>query len=75
MDEMQRQHLVTRKDLTNLQKKFGLREFEKSSNDMESVHVWVEEHKTRQETGEITRSPFFCFHPLIVDGGIFTLGN
>lgn len=81
MDDMQRQHLITRKDLTNLQKKLGLREFEKSSNDMDSVGVWIEEHASiehesrRDENGSITPSPFFAFNPLTAENKVFTLGK
>ena len=40
-------HLTRRKDLSNIQRAFGLRTVEKHREDAISVDIWVEEFKTK----------------------------
>ncbi len=53
-----RLHLVTRKDITNIERAFGLRGSEKHPNDAVSVSAWVEEMKVKG-----TDNPVLLYKP------------
>ena len=42
MDNSIRIHLITRKDITNIQQAYGLRDFQHHTDDATSVMLWVE---------------------------------
>ncbi len=46
-------HLVTRKDITNIERAFGLWRSEKYPNDAVSVSAWVEEMKAKETVNPV----------------------
>lgn len=77
---MERQHLLTRLDLRNIERASGLRVAEKHREDMVSVATWVAEQELMgqnadDDDNESMQSPFFCYNPLTTENGTFTLGN
>ena len=57
-DKFQRIHLLTRKDINNIDKMYGLKGPEKHKDDDLSVHMWVEEMKSMND-----RSPVILYKP------------
>lgn len=72
-DEIGRQNLITRMDIHNLQRVYGLRKAEKHTHDMLSVAAWIKEHESQSESEQ--SSPFFCYQPLTSDDSDFVLGK
>lgn len=66
---LNRDQLLKRSDIFNIERKFGLRKYRKHENDMESVKIWVEEGRNSED------NPFFYFYPLKEDNGKFILGK
>ncbi len=67
ISELRREDLMTDMDVTNIQRRFGTRKFEKSSEDATSVHLWNEEYGGND-------GPIFCYQELKEDGS-FSLGK
>ena len=56
--KLSRIHLMTRKDISNIQRAYGLRSVEKHNDDALSVSAWVEEFMTKGE-----ENPFLLYKP------------
>lgn len=52
-DTLSRQHLLERKDLSNIQKAFGLKDFQRHPNDLESVLAWLTEWKSHPDANPV----------------------
>ena len=61
--EFSRTHLVTRKDLANIEKAFGLRGIEKHLIDSVSVSIWVESMKLNKNKPVLLYKPQGQAHP------------
>jgi len=71
---VQRENLLRRIDVQNIQRAFGLRAAEKHADDMLSIEAWLNSMELREQQEGIG-SPFFCYNPLTSENGIFTLGK
>lgn len=56
--QFERIHLLTRKDINNIEKTYGLKGAEKHKDDATSVHLWVEEMRAMGD-----RSPVILYKP------------
>ncbi len=52
-ESLHRHHLLERKDITNIQKSYGLDKVRRHMNDQQSVLAWIEEWKQDEETNPI----------------------
>ena len=52
-ESLHRHHLLERKDITNIQKSYGLDKIRRHMNDQQSVLAWIEERKQDEETNPI----------------------
>ena len=52
-DNLSREHLLERKDLSNIQRAFGLRDYQRRQNDLDSVLAWIPEGKGSSDANPI----------------------
>ena len=52
-DKLKRIHLLTRKDIRNIEHAFGIKSIERHSDDAKSVALWIEEMKLKDESNPV----------------------
>ena len=63
-DQFLREHLVEKKDLFNIQRAFGLKDYQRHQNDLDSVLAWITEWNRSPDTDPILLQKFqgSCLH-------------
>lgn len=57
-DQFLREHLVEKKDLFNIQRAFGLKDYQRHQNDLDSVLAWITEWNQSPDTNPILFQKF-----------------
>lgn len=57
-DQFLREHLVEKKDLFNIQRAFGLKDYQPHQNDLDSVLAWITEWNQSPDTNPILFQKF-----------------
>lgn len=52
-DNLSREHLLERKDLSNIQRAFGLKDYQRHQNDLDSVLAWITEWRGSPDANPI----------------------
>ncbi len=52
-EKLSREHLLERKDLSNIQRAFGLKDYQRHQNDLDSVLAWITEWKGSPDANPI----------------------
>ena len=64
-DHTERIHLLTKKDLYNIEKSFNVRKEQRHNDDATSVRIWVEEMRQREDNPVLLYKPQGQLEPLV----------